>query len=496
MRLALVLSVVGRLMKPFGLAFLLPLILAVVDGNTQSAIDFATCALGTFLTGTILGQLAAGKPDLRRVEALGVVAFTWVCLATASAMPYFMAGLDPIDSFFESMSGFTTTGATILVKWDFDRAFFLWRSMTQWFGGVGVIALFVVVLPHLGVGGRQLFFAEASSAPSESVAPKIRDTAMRLWIIYIFLTVLETALLHLWSGMPLYDSLCHAFTTMPAGGFSPNPASIAGYATPGAFPNYNPIIGEWIITGFMIIAGMSFPLLWVALSRKPSVIARDSEFRFYFFAILSGSAVVTFLIGGLLPQHLEIRQAAFQTASLISSTGYASTDYNLWNDSARIILIIVMLIGGCAGSAAGGAKAVRNLISLKFLYRELTRVLHPRAVMPLRHKSQPIPERIVRAVLTVAALYLIGYICIGAVMVLLGANFQEGFTAALACLGNIGPGYGKIGPMGSFADFNAVQKIILSLAMWCGRLEIVSVLAILHPDVISRLRWRGSSRNI
>jgi len=362
--------------------------------------------------------------------------------------------------------------------------------MTQWFGGVGVIALFVVVLPHLGVGGRQLFFSEASSAPSESIAPKIRDTATRLCILYVFLTLLETSLMHLWAKMPLFDSLCHALTSVSAGGFSPNPASIAGYAVPGAYPGYNPIIGEWIITSFMMVAGMSFPLIWIALSRRPLEVVRDSEFRFYFTVAVSCTALIALMLAVGIPQHADLRQAAFQSASLMTSTGYASTDYNLWGDSARTLLVVVMLVGGCAGSAAGGAKAVRNLISLKFLYRELTRVLHPRAVIPLRHKRNSIPERIVRAVLTVTALYLFGYLVVGTLMVVLGANFQEGFTAALGCLGNIGPGFGDIGPMGSFAGFNAAQKLLLSGAMWFGRLEILSVLALLHPDVLGRLRWR------
>ena len=217
MRLALVLSVVGRLLKPFGVAFLLPMGLAIYDRNGQIAIGFAVCAIGTFILGAMLGRLSTGNNPLRRAEALGVAAFTWLALAIVAGVPFILYGLSPIDAAFESMSGITATGATILLSWDYDRAFFLWRSMTQWFGGIGVIALFVVVLPHLGVGGRQLFFSEASSAPSESIAPKIRDTAVRLWILYVFLTLLETSLMHLWAGMPLFDSLCHSLTTVSAG---------------------------------------------------------------------------------------------------------------------------------------------------------------------------------------------------------------------------------------------------------------------------------------
>lgn len=493
MRLVLVLGIVGRILRLFSIAFTVPFLLALWDKQTGQAVHFASGGLVALMVGSFLVRNLSVSVSFRRAEALAVVSGTWLVIAASAAVPYVLSGLPPVDAFFESMSGFTTTGATILTDWEHSRAFFLWRAMTQWFGGVGVLALFVVVLPHLGVGGRQLFFAEASSAPSESIAPKIRDTAVRLWVLYLFLTVFEMVSLFFWAGMPLYDSLCHALTTMPAGGFSPNPESLMGYANATAFPNYDPVMGEWIITGFMVLSGMSFPLLWIALSRRPGEPIRDGEFRFYIGAILAGSAGVAWLLASGLPTGTDFRTGAFQCASLISSTGYASTDYNLWGDSPRTLLILLMLIGGCAGSAAGGAKAVRNLLSLKFLYRELTRVLHPRAVIPLRYKSNSIPEAIQRAVLTVVALYLIGYIFVGSLLVLLGANFEEAFSASLACLGNIGPGFGEVGPMGSFAGFNAAQKLLLTAAMWFGRLEIVSVLALLHPDVLKKICWRGTS---
>ena len=490
MRLALVLGVLGRLLRVFALAYLAPLILALVDADSASAMNFGLGAVIVFLTGTLLARRSELGESFQRGEALGVVAGTWIVVAGFAAVPYALAGMAPVDAFFESMSGFTTTGATVITDFSaYGRAFYLWRSMTQWFGGVGVIALFVVVLPHLGVGGRQLFFAEASRAPSESVAPKIRSTAMRLWILYVFLTVLLVTLLHLVAGMPLYDSVCHAFTTMPAGGFSPNPQSIGGYA---GMEGYNAVVGEWIFVVFMLLAGCSFPLLWIAVSRRPFALFRDGEFRLYFLALTGAALGVSFAIASSFPDLDNLRTAAFQCASLISSTGYASTDYNLWVDSARVLLLFVMIVGGCAGSAAGGQKAIRNLLSLKYIWRELTGVLHPRAVIPLRYKGKEVPEPILRAVLTVVVLYLGGHLLFGVALVLMGADLVTGFSAALACLGNIGPGFGPTGPMGNFSGFPSAGKLMLSAAMWLGRLEIVTVLALLHPHVLGRLRWRDA----
>ncbi len=498
MRLALVLGVVGRLLRAFSPAFVPPMLLSLHDGAKHMALEFLGAGLGALVVGTLLGRLRVQAVSFRRSEALAVVALTWMVVAGFAAVPYALDGIHPVDAMFESMSGFTTTGATVFgeADWARDRAIFLWRAMTQWFGGVGVIALFIVVLPHLGVGGRQLFFAEASSAPSESIAPKIQGVAMRIWILYVFLTLVQTSLLFLVAHMPLFDSVCHALTTMPAGGFSPNPASIAGYADPALYPGYDAAMGEWIFIVFMLLAGMSFPLLWVGISGRPWKVLADGEARFYLLATGAIAGGVALVLAGGLPDLDGVRTALFQCASLISSTGYASTDYNLWADGARVLLVVVMLVGGCAGSAAGGAKAVRNLVALKYFYREVTRVLHPNAVIPLRHKGHAIPEGILRAVLTVVALYLVGYLLFGTLLVLLGADLVTGFTASLACLGNIGPGFGPAGPMGSFGGFDGWSKGILTIAMWAGRLEMVTVVALFHPDVLRKLRWRGQTHPI
>ncbi len=494
MRLGLVLGVLGKILRLFSLAFVPPTLLALADawrGFTpwDHALPFVGAGLATAATGYLLSRWFHPNPRLHRAEALGVVAGAWFLVACFAAVPYVAEGLSAVDALFESISGLTTTGATILTDFGaYDRAFFLWRSMTQWFGGLGVIALFVVILPELGIAGRQIFFAEASDAGHELVSPRLRDIARRLWLLYLGLTVAEVLALTTLAGMPLYDSVCHALTTMPAGGFSPHPASIAGYDNPTA---------EWILVVFMTLAGMSFPLLWIALFRDPRALGRDGEFRFYLGTMLvTGVGAAAVLAGGV-PDLEGLRTGLFQTASLISSTGYASTDWVLepWTDAARTFLLVAMLVGGCAGSAAGGAKAVRHLLMLKFVGRELSRSLHPHGVLLVRYKGKPVTDDGLRAILNVVLLFLITYALVGAFLVVRGADFVTGFSASLACVGNIGPGFGAVGPMANFAELDVPSKVVLTLGMWAGRLELVTVLALLHPDVLRRLRW-GARREV
>jgi trk system potassium uptake protein TrkH len=391
-----------------------------------------------------------------------------------------LSGLSPVDAMFEAMSGLTTTGATILT--DFSRypeAFYLWRAMTQWFGGLGVIALFVVVLPRLGIAGRQMFFAEASGASSEAISPHIRDSASRLWLLYSGLTgALAGALIV--AGMTPLDAVLHSLTTLSAGGFSPKAESIAAYHSASI---------EWVLIPFMFIAGTSFTLQYKFLTSRKLRVLRDAEWLFYGAVTVVASIGLALLLAGGWPSEAHIRAAAFQAASLISSTGFASTDYNLWADSARALLIVVMLLGGCAGSAAGGPKAIRYLLVFRHVWREITGVLHPRAVVPVRYGGAPVPEAIMRAVFMLVVAYLGCNLVMGLALVVLGADLVTGFSAALACLGNIGPAFGPAGPMGHFAGFDALSKSLLVVAMWIGRLEIVTVLALLHPHVWRALRW-------
>ncbi len=479
MRLTLVLSVVGHVLRPFSLAFLAPVVFALLELNTIAAVRFGIGGLVSLIAGLVLSTRTTHSVDFRRDEALAVVSLTWLLVASCGAIPYLLYGLSWDDALFESMSGFTTTGATILTDFGaYDRPFFLWRGLTQWFGGLGVIALFILVLPRLGIAGRQLFFAEASGAPGEAVSPQIRSGARRLWILYAALTLLLATLLHLFGSMSIYDAVLHSLTTMSAGGFSPSGTSIAGYE--------NAIV-EWLLCVFMLLAGASYTLQYKVVSGSWLAFLRDGEFILYSSLMLGISCALTVVLPHDAGVVATFRTALFQISSLMSSTGFASIDYNLWSDPARALLIVAMLVGGCAGSAAGGAKVVRLLLVFKHVLRELRTTLHPRAVLAIRYKGEPVSREIMRSVFTMVALFMLGHFVVGTTLVLMGSDLVLGYSAALACLGNIGPGFGAAGPMGSFQEFSGAGKVLLTAAMWVGRLEIVTVLALLHPDVVRGL---------
>lgn len=481
MRLLLVIGVIAQLVSLFSAAFAAPALLALWDTHWEEFAFFAGPMVGAFLFGRVARRAPALRGVIHRGEALAVVAGTWLVIAALGAVPYAFLGLSLVDALFESMSGFTTTGATVIT--DFrahGRAFYLWRAMTQWFGGLGVIALFVVVLPRLGIAGRQLFFAEATRAPAEAVSPSAQMSARRLWILYVALTVVLVLLLR-WVGMDPYDAIVHALATLSSGGFSPHSDSIAHFE--------NPLV-EWILSVFMVLAGTSFTLLYKAFTARPMALLRDGEFHFYLAVITVTTAALAFSLAGGVPGEEQLRLALFQVTSLISSTGYASVDFNLWSDAARALLVLVMVIGGCAASSCGGPKVIRWVLVIKHVAREMTRVLHPRAVIPVRYKGQPVADDIMRSVFMLVVLFLTGHFLLGVALVLRGADMMLGFSAAIACLGNIGPGFGAAGPMGSFAGFDDVSKLLLTAGMWVGRLEIVTVLALLHPDVWRKLRLR------
>lgn len=484
MRLAIIGGVIGHQLKLFALAFLAPIGLALVDGDHSSAAWFAISLAVAYGSGWSLSRGFRPTRYLQRSEAFAVVSGTWLVVALFAGVPYLFHGLGPVDAFFESMSGLTTTGATILKEIGVEhhgRAFYLWRAMTQWFGGLGVIALFVVILPRLGVSGRQIFFAEASDASSEGLTPQVRSAAKRLWIFYILLTATQAGLL-MATGFDLYEGVVHALTTLAAGGFSPHPASVGGYANPAA---------EWVFIFFMVISGTSYPLQYRAMTGKPGALFKDGEFLAYLGMCVIATFALAMWLGGAFDAD-AIRRGAFQVTSLASSTGYASENYDLWNDACKAILVLVMLIGGCAGSACGGPKVVRYLLCFKFVRREMRQVLHPRAVIPLRYKGRTIKAGVMRSVLTLVLIYLVMYVALGALVVVLeddtpGMDLTVGMSASLACLGNIGPGFGTVGPAGHFADLGADTKVMLTLGMWLGRLEILAVLSLISIAV-----WRSA----
>ena len=485
MRLAVVVHVTGTLVRLFSPALLAPAAVAALYGEWRDAIGFLFAFATTAAVGAMMrmaGGRAADLADrLRRVEGLVIVAVTWLTIAQLSAIPYLWAGLGPIDALFESMSGLTTTGATILTDFGlYGRGFFFWRALTQWLGGLGVIALFIAVLPRLAIGGRELFFAEAAGPTDEKLTPQLRHTALALWRLYGALTAAQVVAL-LVAGMSLYDAVCHAFTTLAAGGFSPHPLSIAGYDS---------VAIDWIVTVFMFVAGANFALQYRAVRGGRMTLAQDEELRAYAgIVMLATAAVMVILIRGGLGAGEALRHGAFQVVSIVTTTGYASVDFQLWNDQAKMVLLLLMFVGGCAGSAAGGPKVVRHILMARVTIRELKRILHPRAVLPVKLGGRVVPETILRDIQVFMLFYLLTFAVGAAIVVFLGADLLTGITASITCLGNVGPGFGRIGPMASFAELHPVSKIVLTAEMWIGRLEVLTVLVLFRFDAWRSARW-------
>lgn len=486
MRLSLVVHVTGLVVRVFGLMFLAPLAVALIYGESRDAAGFAVATVLTSVTGHLMrragGRAAEDAVEgMRRVEGLAIVSAAWMLLAWFASLPYLWNGLGPIDAMFESMSGLTTTGATVLRDFSlYGRGLFFWRSMTQWLGGMGVIALFVAVLPRLAIGGRELFFAEMSGPDDEKVSPQIRRTAALLWRLYAALTAMQAVALWL-TGMSWFDAISHSFTTLAAGGFSPHPLSIAGYTNPAA---------EWVIIVFMFLAGANFALQYRALAQRNfRIVVDDEEMRAYTGVVLIAALVLAIAISRTTAAGDTIRTALFQALSIMTTTGYASVDFQLWNDQAKAILLGLMFIGGCAGSAGGGPKVVRHVLLARFTLQELRRTLHPRAVLPVKLGGRVVAAPILQGVIVFFLFYMLTFAVCSAIVILLGADLVTGISATAACLGNVGPGFNQVGPMASYADLHPLSRIVLTLAMWIGRLEVITVLVILRPEAWRSGQW-------
>ena len=482
MRVSVVARVAGRIIRLFGVSFLAPAAVAAGYGEWPDVGGFLAGGAAAGAVGQLLvGVAGRAGDDLRRIEALAVVAGVWLLLAPLCAVPYAWAGLGAVDALFEAMSGITTTGATILTDFEAPgRGLFFWRSLTQWLGGMGVITLVVAVLPRLADGVRQLFFTEVPGPAEEKLGPHIRRTAAVLWYLYAGLTAAATAALLL-AGMPLFDAVCHAMTTLSAGGFSPHPQSILGYDSAAV---------EWILCVFMFLAGANFALQYRALSRGPGVLAGDDEFRVYAGIVAVAAALLAVLLWRVEGGDAPVRTALFQVLSILTTTGFSSTDFALWGDQAKLVLLAMMFVGGCAGSAAGGPKVLRHMLAGRFTRVELRRTFHPRGVMPVKLGGRVVPEVVIRSVLVFFVFYVATFAVCVAVVIELGADLETAITATAASLGNIGPGFGEVGPLASYGDLHPVSRLTLTAAMWIGRLEVVTVLALLRLEVWTGAHWR------
>jgi trk system potassium uptake protein TrkH len=495
--LSAALNLVGALLTYFSLAFLVPAAIAL--GYRESVWPFLGAAAITAGSGFALRLATQGKERVGVREGFLIVAVTWVCAAFFGSLPYLLADepqfSSPLDAYFEGMSGFTTTGASVLTDIEgLSRSLAMWRQLTQWLGGMGIIVLALAVLPRLRVGGRQLMESELPGPELEKLTASIRDTARRLWFLYLVLTAVEALTLSVfgWAGidaeMDVYEAVAHALTTMPTGGFSTEARSVEAFGA----------ASQWAIAFFMVLAGANFALMYRALARgAPSALTRDEEFRLYLGLLALASIVigVQLAVEDIAQGEAAARQAVFQTVSMMTTTGFASTDFNLWLAAAPLsamLLVAVMFAGGSAGSTAGSIKVVRHLLIGRILRRELDETVHPEIVMTVRLNRAVVDERTLRAVIGFVLLY-VGIFVAGAILLLIDSSRAgldvspfDAIAAAATTLGNVGPAFGFAGPMGSFEPYSNFSKGVMIVLMWLGRLEIIPVVAL-----FTRAYWRG-----
>ncbi|MBS5860983.1 TrkH family potassium uptake protein, partial [bacterium] len=383
MRLNYLANAIGMILKYIGFVILIPIIVAIIYKDYISILPFLTAGIASISLGYALRKFIKNAyrienlNDIKKSEALFIVAFSWIIFGIVSGLPFIFYGLHPVDAIFEAVSGITTTGATILTNFDYPKTFFFWRSLTQWLGGLGIIVLFIAILPQFAVAGRQMFFAEAPGPTEDKITPRIRNTASALWKIYAGLTFLQVILLHA-AGMPVFDAVCNSLSTLAAGGFSPNSQSLAGY---NSYPMY------WITTIFMFLAGASFIFQYKVLTqKKPSLLLKNEEFRTYTFmtclmALLI--AIALFFYDGYSIKE-ALTHAFYQVISITTSTGSASVDFAKWHFIPQALLFTVMFMGSCASSAGGGIKMTRWILVYKSMKNSLIKILHPNAILNVK----------------------------------------------------------------------------------------------------------------
>jgi trk system potassium uptake protein TrkH len=447
------------------------------------------------LTMTVGGLLQVGtkgfKKQIRKREGYLVVTLGWVIMSLSGTLPYVLSGTIPsfTNAFFETISGYTTTGASILNDIEvLPRSILFWRSTTHWIGGMGIIVLAIAILPLLGIGGMQLFAAEAPGPSSDKLHPRITDTAKRLWFLYFSLTIIMALLLKL-AGMGYFDAINHAMSTLSTGGFSTKNTSLAYW-------NSQPLI-QYIVMVFMFIAGTNFVLSYLAVKGKFNIFLNDDEFKYYFFTILGITLITTVIVFYLanvsveatetqLIEHPKIlgelessfRHSLFQVLAVITTTGFVSADFTIWTPFLTVLFFLLMFLGASAGSTAGGPKFVRHIIMIRNGFLEFKRTIHPSAIIPVRFNKKSVSQNIVFNIMGFFILYLIIFVIGALVFSFLGFDFITSLGASASSLGNVGPAFGDFSPVNNYSNLPSIGKWWSAILMLLGRLEIFTVLII------------------
>ncbi|SMG26549.1 TrkH family potassium uptake protein [Dethiosulfovibrio salsuginis] len=482
MRLRLVLRVLGLLVGIVSLSMIWPLYWSLSDGTADWG-AFVVSILAGLSIGAAMFALGKGEDyqELGIREAFAVVSLSWVVASAVGALPFYLSQSVPTytDGFFEAMSGFSTTGASILTDIESNpRGILFWRSLTHWLGGMGIIVLSLAILPFIGVGGMQLFKAEVPGPTPEKLTPRVQQTAVLLWAVYVLLSALEVGALAL-GGMNMFESLTHTFGTMATGGFSPLNGSIG---------QYDSAYFDWVITLFMFLAGANFALHYMVLRGKWGSWWNDEEFRFYLKVVLFSTfsvALSLYLSGQVSTFERSLRDGAFQVVSILTTTGYATADFDRWPFYGKMVLFLLMFLGGCAGSTGGGIKNVRIMVLIKRVGMEISHLLHPQQIIRLRLNGRVLKEDVLASVTAFFIIYVLLFAGFSLAMAATGLDLIEAFSSVAATLGNIGPGFGQIGPTGNYSAISITGKWILSLCMLLGRLEIFTVVMLFVPGT-----WR------
>lgn len=481
MRLAVILRILSRLLIVSAASLFVPLGVGIFYGESH-LLYWILPAVGAIAIALSLQALPMMRrqrlENLRRREGFVAVTMGWIVLTLPTAVAYYFSGefAGFAEAFFESMSGFTTTGATVVRDIEaLPTSIIFQRSFSHWIGGMGIIVLSVAILPELGVGGMQLFSAESSGIGSDKLAPRIRSTARRLWTIYVFMTGIETVLL-LFGGMSFLEALLHSFGTIATGGFSSRNASIAAWDS---------AYIDFVITVFMFLSGISFALQYRAfMGGKPMRLLQSPEVRWYTYITFAAIGIVTWsLLSNDIYDNFgtAYRYASFQVVSILTTTGYGTADFDAWPDASRLLLVLLMLIGGCAGSTAGGSKVVRLYVVAKHAALQLKRLVRPRLVSVIQLGRREVTGETIEGILGFYLLYMGALIIGGFAMTVMGMDLVSGFTASVSALNSIGPGLGTVGAARNFADVPHAGMYLLSFGMLLGRLEIYTVIVLFSP---------------
>jgi len=484
MRSSGVLNLLGKLLLILSLFLLTPVPFALYFSDGMSGAFLLSSLLGALVGGMLL-LLFPPEKELGYKDGFAIVVLSWVGLAFLGALPYLFSGKIPsfIDCYFESMSGFTTTGSSILsIVEILPKSLLFWRALTHWLGGMGIIVLTLAILPLLGIGGMQLFQAEMPGPTKDRLAPRIQDTARILWSVYVLLTVAETLLLML-GGVDFFNAMCHSFSTLATGGFSNHTLSIA---------YYDSTYVEGIIILFMFLAGINFSLHFHFLRGRLNAFWQNEEFRLYLGLVIGATLfimVVNSFSGAVSSMGRNLRDVLFLVVSIVTTTGFGTADFELWPPASKIMLVSLMFIGGCAGSTGGGIKVVRLLLFFKYAHLQLHRLVHPRQVGTIKFGTARVPQEVLIAILGFLALYIAFFFFASIIVTATGVDIVSGTSAVIATLNNVGPGLLSVGPTQNFGHLPGLAKITLIFCMLAGRLELYTVAVLLTPGF-----WRMARR--